>query len=190
MVLSTGHAWLQSRGIVAEERLAPAPARPTVYLDTTIPSYLTAPMSADLAKARMQRITRIWWARYRPTCDVFVSECVFTEACGGREEEARKRLAALESIHAVRLTDRSEALVQSLLADGLIPEKARTDAEHIAYAATNDVRFLLTWNCKHLANRMILRRVTQRCESHGVCCPRVCTPETMVRIYTYERHTY
>ena len=44
---------------------------------------------------------------------------------------------------------------------------SRADAEHIAFAATNSVRFLLTWNYKHLANRTILRRVAQRCESHG-----------------------
>lgn len=160
-----------------------------VYLDTTIASYLTAPMSSDIAKARMQRITRVWWARYRPTCNIFVSDCVFSESRNGKEDAARKRIEALESIDAVLLTDRSEALFQSLLADGLIPQKVREDAAHIAYAATNSVRFLLTWNCKHLANRMILRRVIQRCESLGFVCPQVCTPETMVRICAYERYT-
>ena len=105
-------------------------------------------MSADIAKARMQRITRVWWSRYRPNCDIFVSDSVFTESRGGREDQARKRLAALESIDAACLTDRSEALIASLLADGLFPQKARADAEHISYAATNSVRFLLTWNCK------------------------------------------
>jgi hypothetical protein len=161
-----------------------------VYLDTPIPSYLTAPLSADIAKARMQRITPVWWLRYRPDCDIFVSDCVFVECRGGNEDAARKRLAALESIDAARLSERSEALFESLLADGLIPEKARADAEHIAYAATNSVHFLLTWNCKHHANRTVLRRVTQRCESQGFCCPNVCTPETMMRICAYERYTH
>lgn len=190
MVLSTSHAWRLPDLFIAEERVAPTRPRPTVYLDTTIPSYLTAPMSADLAKVRMQRITRVWWSRYRPNCDIFVSDCVLAESRCGREDAARKRLAALESIDVVCLSERSEALFESLLADGLIPEKAQADAEHIAYAATNSVRFLLTWNCKHLANRMILRRVTQRCESHGFCCPQICTPETMMRVCAYERHTY
>ena len=190
MVLSTAYARRRPDAFVAEEQLAPTRQRPTVYLDTTIPSYLVAPTSADIAKARMQRITRVWWSRCRPNCDIFVSDRLFTESRGGREDEARKRLAALESIHAVFLADRSEALVASLLADGLFLEKAHADAEHIAYAATNSVRFLITWNCKHLANRMILRRVTQRCESHGVRCPQICTPETMMRIYAYERYSY
>ena len=190
MVLSTSHAWRLPEIFVAGERLAPKRPRPTVYLDTTVPSYFTAPISTDIAKARMQRITRIWWSRYRPSCDLFVSDCLFAESRGGHEDAARKRMAALESIDVVCLSDRSEALLASLLADGLIPENARADAEHIAYAATSSVRFLLTWNCKHLANRMIHRRVTQRCESLGLSCPRVCTPETMMRVFTYERCTY
>jgi hypothetical protein len=168
MVLSTTDAQrLALDGFVAEERLAAKPARPSVYLDTTIPSYFTAPMSADFAKRRMQRLTRIWWSRYRPKCDVFVSDCVFDESRGGSEDAVRKRLSALQS-----------------------PEKARIDAEHIAYAATNSVRFLLTWNCKHVANRMIFHRVAQRCESHGFRFPQICTPETMMRIYAYERYPY
>lgn len=146
-------------------------------------------MAADIAKARMQRLTRVWWSRYRPHCDVFVSDRLFTEAGGGRQEEARKRLTALASIESAHLRDCSQALVDSLLADGLFPQNAHADAEHVAYAATNSVRFLLTWNCKHLANRMILRRVIQRCESHGLHCPQVCTPETMMRIYAYDRRT-
>ena len=137
MVLSTAHTWRLPDAFVAEERVAPKRPRPTIYLDTTIPSYLTASMSADIAKARMQRITRIWWSRYRPNCDVFVSDLVFAESRAGNEEAARKRLAALESIGAARLADYSEALFASLLADGLIPQNSRADAQHIAYAATN-----------------------------------------------------
>jgi hypothetical protein len=185
MVLSTAQAWRLPDSFVVEER-----ARPTVYLDTTIPSYLTAPMSTDIVKARMQRITRVWWSRYRPACDVFVSQLVLSECRGGREYEARKRLAALESINAVCLPDRSQALYKALMVDGLIPENARGDAEHIAYAATNFVRFLLTWNCKHLANRTILRHVKQRCEALGFFCPEICTPDLMMRIYLHERRTY
>lgn len=190
MVLSTARIWPLPDSFVAEERWASKPARPSVYLDTTIPSYLTAPMSADLTKARMQRITRIWWSRYRPDCDIFISNCVLSEARTGNSHEALKRLEALASIDPVCLSMRSEALVDSLRIDGLIPEKARTDAEHIAYAATNSVRFVLTWNCKHLANRMILRRVAQRCESLGFTCPMICTPEAMMRICAYERRTH
>lgn len=189
MVLSLAHASRGPELFVAEERLAPSRLRPTVYLDTTIPSFLIASLSTDFMKARMQRITRMWWARYRPRCDIFVSDLVLSEARAGRPDFVSKRVAALESIDAVCLSDHSQVLCDSLLADGLIPQNARADAKHIAYAATNSVRFLLTWNCKHLANRIILRRVTQRCESLGFRCPQVCTPETMMRLYAHERRT-
>jgi len=138
----------------------------------------------------MQRITQVWWLRYRPHFAVFISDLVVAECSDDGQDAARERLAALESIDTVCLSDRSETLFESLFADGLIPGKARADAEHIAYAATNSVRFLLTWNCKHLANRMILRRVAQRCEAQGFHCPQICTPETMMRLYAYERSTY
>jgi predicted nucleic acid-binding protein len=190
MVLFTGHAARSPALFIREEPASPEWRKPTVYLDTTIPSYLTAALSRDITKARMQRITRVWWSRFRPTCEIFISELVIAESRDGREESARKRLAALESIEAVRLSERSESLVESLLEDGLILKKARADAEHLAYAATNSVRFLLTWNCKHLANRMIFRRVIERCESRGLRCPQICTPETMMRIYSHERRTY
>jgi hypothetical protein len=85
MVLSTAHAWRHTDLFIGEEQLARKPAKPTVYLDTTIPSYLTAPMSADIAKARMQRITRVWWLRYRPNCTIFVSDLVIAESRDGRE---------------------------------------------------------------------------------------------------------
>jgi hypothetical protein len=187
MVLSTAHAGWLPEVSVAEERLTPKQPRPTVYLDTTIPTYLTAPTSANVAMARMQRITRIWWARYRRNCCLLVSDRVFFEVRGGSEDEARKRVAALESVDTIYLTDRSEPLIQSVLADGLFPEKTRADAEHLAYAAMGCAQFLLTWNCRHLANRRIFRRLIQRCESHGVRYPQICTPETMMRIHTYER---
>ncbi len=138
MVLSTSHARRPPELFVREERLAPPRPRPTVYLDTTIPSYFAASMSADISRARMQRITRIWWARYRPHCDVFISNLLLAEARDGSEYAARKRLAALD---------------------------------------------------EHLANRMIFRRVTQRCESLGFCCPQIRTPETMMRICVDERRT-
>jgi len=189
MVISTSHAQRPPELFVREERLAPPRLRPTVYLDTTIPTYFAASMSADISRARMQRITRIWWTRYRRHCDVFISDLLLAEARDGSEYAARKRLAALDSIDAACLSERSEALFQSLLADGLIPDIAHADAEHISYAATNSIRFLLTWNCKHLANRMIFRRVTQRCESLGFYCPQVCTPETMIRVCVDERRT-
>lgn len=38
------------------------------------------------------------------------------------------------------------------MASGVLPPQVAHDAAHIAVAAVHAVDYLLTWNCKHLAN--------------------------------------
>lgn len=45
---------------------------------------------AELAKARMQRITRLWWARYRPNCTIFVSDLVFADVTAGKMQRGNE----------------------------------------------------------------------------------------------------
>src|SRR5437588_9710250 len=71
--------------------------KPTVYVETTIPSYLTAWPSRDLVRAAHQQITREWWAR-RDRFDLYASRLVVQECQGGDPEAAADRLAALAGI--------------------------------------------------------------------------------------------
>jgi hypothetical protein len=165
---------------VAEEPAVYGDTRPTVYLDTSIPSYLTARMSRNLETARRQRITRIWWETYRARYSLCISERVLLEARAGDPDAAHERENALLGVEALNPTEQSEALVTRLLGNGLLPRKARADAEHIAIAAASSVQFLLTWNCRHLANLTIHRAVVRICEAHGFRCPDICTPEKLM----------
>jgi len=61
-----------------------------------------------------------------------------------------------------------------------MPVRAVRDAAHVAVAAVNDVDCLLTWNCKHLANAQIMRRVSVVCNSEGFRMPVICTPEELM----------
>jgi hypothetical protein len=67
-------------------------------------------------------------------------------------------------------------LAGGILELGFIPERAGADATHIAIAAVHGVDFLMTWNCKHIANAAVARRVAQVCESQGFECPVICRP--------------
>ena len=174
---------------VAEEPSAYVDTRPAVYLDTSIPSYLTARMSRDFSIARRQRITRAWWERYRKEYTLYISEHVLEEASEGDPVAAKERLQSLKGLIALDSTDQSRALVARLVGGNLLPDKARADAEHISVAAAHSVQFLLTWNCKHLANHVIHRGVVRMCEAHGFRCPEICTPEQLMRIYTHGRST-
>jgi hypothetical protein len=62
--------------------------KPTVYLETTIPSYLTARASRDLVVAAHQELTTEWWSRHRSRFSLFVSALVLQEA-GSGDPEAR-----------------------------------------------------------------------------------------------------
>ena len=164
--------------------------RPGVYLDSTIPSYACSARSRDALIARRQRITRIWWDRYRRDYELLISDRVTEEVSIGAPVFARQRLSLIRSIRSLACEPHHFALVELLLRPGILPMKAKADAQHIATAAYNSVRILLTWNCKHLANPIIARKVAQTCEAHGLECPLICTPETLMRIYSHERSNH
>ena len=61
----------------------------------------------------------------------------------------------------------AEHLAGAIIEAKAIPERAVRDAAHIAIAAVNDVDYLLTWNCRHLANAQLIRRISVICNAKG-----------------------
>ena len=154
--------------------------RPTLYLETTIPSYLKASPSRDLIIAGHQQITREWWDRRRKDFDIYVSQFVIDEASGGNPEMARERLKCIEQFSLLEITKGVSRLAEAILSAGLIPRKAATDSAHIAVAAIHGVDYLMTWNCAHIANATIARSVRRVCDEQGYQCPVICTPEELL----------
>ena len=152
----------------------------TVYLETTIPSYLVAHPSRDLLVAAHQQATCDWWRERRHRFDCYISQVVIDEAAAGDPVEAKKRLAVLDPFRVLQVSREAESLTKEILASGAIPAKAVRDAAHIAVAATNDVDYLLTWNCRHLANAQIMRRVSVVCNRLALNMPLICTPEELM----------
>ena len=152
----------------------------TVYLETTIPSYLTAELSRDLLTAGHQSVTREWWDARRSHFELYVSEIVIQEARGGDQRMARKRLEVMAGIPALGLTQASRDLAKELVARGALPRKAAVDALHIAIASVSGMEFLLTWNCAHIANAALRPRIDAMCRAHGLEPPVICTPEELM----------
>lgn len=150
--------------------------KPTVYIETTIPSLLTAWPSRDVEIAGQQIATREWWENRRDDFDLFVSLEVLSEAANGDAEAARARLKAIAVLPVLAVTDEVEALTVRILATGLIPLRATRDAAHIAFATAHGMDFLLTWNCRHIHNAMISRRLSGVCAALGFTLPVLCTP--------------
>lgn len=138
-----------------------------VYIETSIISHATAWPSADPNIAVLQSQAREWWSIERPKFELVTSQLVLDEAALGDPAAARDRLTALAGIPLVPTDARVEAVADELIARSLMPAKARLDALHVATAAIAGVQFLLTQNCRHIANAHVLPRVYKTLEDLG-----------------------
>jgi hypothetical protein len=149
-----------------------------VYIETTIPSYLTAWPSRDLVRAAHQQITREWWAS-RGKYELYSSRLVVRECQAGDEQAAADRLASIAGIPLLEQTVETAPLAEALLRDVPMPEKAASDALHIATAAVHGMHYLLTWNCTHIANVTFRAQIEAVCRAAGYEPPLICTPEEL-----------
>jgi len=105
---------------------------------------------------------------------------VLGEAGAGDVEAARERVAVLQGIPILDATDAVTELASSLTKSLALPEKAVSDAIHIAMAAVHEMHFLLTWNCTHIANAEMSGAIEAACEEARFTCPVICTPEELM----------
>ena len=161
----------------------------TVYIETSIVSYLVADPSRDLVTAANQQVTRDWWQQRREGFVCVVSQEVLAEASRGDPEQVRRRLAVLTSLPRVALSEDAEELARLFLSTGCLPPKAARDAVHLAVATAIAADYLLTWNCRHLANAQILRRLEREIHRAGRPLPQVCTPLELMGDSPYENES-
>jgi len=88
----------------------------------------------------------------------------------------------LAEIPLLEVTTEAESLAAALLDEVPLPPKAATDALHIAVAAVNGVEYLLTWNCRHIANPALRPRIESVCRRMGFEPPVICTPQELLEI--------
>ena len=151
-----------------------------IYIETTIVSYLTAWPSRDVIVAAHQQITDEWWRTKRQFFELFASQLVLREAQAGNEDMAQRRLSALEEVELLEVTEEALALAEDLLSKGPLPRKAEEDAVHIAVAVVNGMDYLITWNCKHIANARMRDKIEQVCRANGYKPVIICTPEELL----------
>lgn len=152
----------------------------TAYLETTIPSYLTSRPSRDLVVAAHQQITHDWWRIAKRDLDLVVSEAVLAEIQAGDLEVAEQRLRLIEDLPVLKLSDEVRALSDVYLAGLGLHSAAGTDILHIAYTVAFEVDYLVTWNCKHIANGHIIRRLQQLNDRMNRKTPIILTPEELI----------
>ena len=148
----------------------------TVYIETSIVSYLTALPARDLLAAAWQNASSNWWETQRNRFELFTSQLVIDEAGEGHPEAAQRRLRALAGIPHLSMSEPVAALATALLTEGALPRKATDDALHVAVCAYHGVDYLLTWNCRHIDNAEMKPLMRSVCAVHGSTCPEICTP--------------
>ena len=148
----------------------------TVYIETSVISYLTARPSRDIIVGAQQQLTADWWENQRSKYALFVSTFVVEEAVGGNATAAIRRLDTLTGITVLEVTDEITRVAAYLLQCGAVPQTAVQDALHIAISAVYRIQFLMTWNYKHIANAVMRDAINEACRAAGYHAPVICTP--------------
>ena len=154
----------------------------TVYLETSIVGYLASRISADLVTAANQRLTRDWWDNRRERFELFVSEAVVAECAEGDLTAAEERAEYLGDLPVLEIDEDCHRLASNIMQGVSLPEKADIDALHIAVAALNGMDYLLTWNCKHIANPSLRRTIEDVLLAADVTPPVICTSQELVNV--------
>lgn len=153
---------------------------PTLYVETSIVSYLRSRPSAQVVAAARQLLTRKWWETERPNYELVTSQYVLDEAADGDAEVASGRLASLAGVPLLPVENAILTIADEILRQAILPRSASVDALHIAMVAHHQVDYLLTWNCSHIANARILPRVFDVLDGCGLPRPIICTPEELL----------
>ena len=152
----------------------------SVYVESSVISYLTARLSRDIVTSARQNITTEWWESYRSSYDLYISELVLEEISSGDSAASSARLTVTEKMAVLVATDSAKELARTLLAQGALPANSIEDAMHISIAAVQGVDFLLTWNFKHINNANTRNRIERVIDAAGYTCPVLCSPEELI----------
>jgi hypothetical protein len=158
----------------------------TVYIETSVLSFLVSSPSRRSETAWRQQLTRDWWKLRRPLFHCVTSDAVMEEAREGDATQSRLRLEALAGMTTLRLNAEAKTLSEALMAAWVLPPSAGMDALHLALATVYRANYLLTWNCKHLANAVLWCRLEPVAQARGWRLATACTPMQLMGDIEYE----
>ena len=154
----------------------------SVYIETTVIGHYASRISANPVTAAHQKLTIEWWENVKPRFLCFISPFVYDEIRRGDPEEAEKRVRAVSDLMFLEENEEIHGLAEMYLSRLNIPERAEYDAFHIAAAVWHEMDFLLTWNCTHISNAMVIKVVQEINDELNIRTPVICTPEELLVI--------
>src|SRR5438046_1566125 len=132
----------------------PSKKKPTVYLDTTIPSAYWY-SGRDLLALGRRLLTRQWWEIERRSFILLVSSVTQAELEEGNFPRRAECLKMVRRLRYVPIAKSAERLAEELLAMQIVPANKPRDALQLAIATVHEIDYLLTWNYAHLANPQV-----------------------------------
>lgn len=153
--------------------------RPSIYVESSIVSYLASRPNRDVIVAARQTITHEWWDNHRHRFDLLISGLVEEEIGRGDDGAAQRRMGWVAGIPSLGISELAIELAEKLLAEGAVPAGSEEDALHVAIAAAQGADYLLTWNFRHINNAERKSAIAEVVESFGFACPQICSPEEL-----------
>jgi len=152
---------------------------PRVYIETTIPSFYLDSRTAPAIRLR-RAWTRAWWRNAQTQYELVTSEAVLDELAGGEAHQSAARLALVQGLTLLPLEAAITEIVQAYFQHQLMPRETAGDALHLALASYYKCDFLVTWNCRHLANANKFRHIRRVNTLLGLYVPALVTPLEML----------
>lgn len=153
----------------------------TVYIESSIPGYSIYKPNPSLIVTARQQQTELWWQESSSLFSLFVSPLVLREIGAGNALLAQQRLNVVNNIPSLPITTEAKQLAATYI-KRLSLQKSQADALHIAIAVAHRLDFLLTWNCKHIANGEIVKRLQRLNLQLGYATPGIVTPELLMNL--------
>jgi hypothetical protein len=152
----------------------------SVYVETTIPSYLAARPSRNLLVAADQQVTHQWWDTAKDRYDLYVSDAVIAEILAGDPDFATARLGIVRGLSRLEIPNEVDVLAAFYdRALGLTGAPAN-DLIHVAAAVHYEIDYLVTWNCAHIANGAVIRKLVQVNQERRLWIPTIVTPQELL----------
>jgi len=149
--------------------------KPKVYIETSIPSfYFETREEPDMVARR--EWTREWWNHAADEYFLVTSEAVLEELGTGEFPGKDKSLELVEWLPLVPVEIEISEIVQTYIRHKVMPANPAGDALHLALASFHKCDFLLTWNCRHLANANKFGHIRRVNAMLGLYSPLLVTP--------------
>jgi len=153
--------------------------KPRIYVETSVISYLAARPSADAINATRQHFSYQLWQK-RGQFELLVSDAVLAEVQVGDDEAVQNRLLYCNALALLDVHPGAEALARHLLRKKAVPAKAFTDPVHIAIAALHEIRFIASWNFRHIVGAVARRNIELALAVADSFVPVIATPEEIL----------